>query len=377
MPRVTFVQIDRSDWEIALRGAIQAAAHRHLGAGSAIEFSTDWHGADLALYLGSVKAAADPAIDTMAREILRQGCRVVPIVGDLRNFRSETPPSLHPINGMSWTNVAVIAEEVVRHLGLTERDRRLFLSYLRREATPLAHQLYDELHRRRYSVFLDSFEVDHGDWVQDRIEQALHETSFVLLLYSPSVETSEWVEKEISFALSEGLGLVALAWPGAAERPPFRMAPSDRRVQLSKADITAGGTLRSAALARVCLEIEREHADQFRARRERLLQDIAEALGPQTVRVGSHSLRYVGVNTDALVRVSPRAPDARDVYLLDQDCPETVGGASKPLNRVLVGVKGGYAEGRTLTQWVCGALRHEIDWYEPQAICADPSLLEH
>ncbi len=205
---VALIRVDREDWANQLKDAIGLAAQRNTGDSRVIRFTDDEAGADLVLCLGSATLSQDAPARLRIAAAIGRGVRVVPIVSDLAEFKSEVPKELHPINGMAWGNVPAIAEEVLRHLGLTERDRRVFLSYLRRETTPLAYQLYDELHRRRFSVFLDSFEIEHGEWVQNRIEQALRHTSFVLLLYSPLVETSEWIEKEINFALAEELGLV-------------------------------------------------------------------------------------------------------------------------------------------------------------------------
>jgi len=374
MHTIAVIHTDREEWAEHLKDAIGTAAARNTGDAGAVRFVDQEAGADLILCLGSKALTTDSRAIARIKVALDRHIGILPIVSVLPQFRTEVPAELHAINGMAWADVPLIAEEVLRHLGLTESDRRIFLSYLRKEATPLAEQLYEELHQRRFSVFLDTFEIEHGDWVQSRIEQALQYTSFVLLLYSPSVETSEWIEKEINFALTEELGLVALALPGAEKRNPFKMTPGDRCIQLNTGDLQADGYLTPAALSQVCLEIEREHADQFRSRRERLMQDLTASLGKSVVRVGSQSIRYTGVASEVFVRLSARPPEPRDFYLLDKDCSITAG--NPPPKRAMVGVKGGYAENRILTEWMCGNLKHEIRWHEPQAICSDPALLE-
>ncbi len=153
------------------------------------------------------------------------------------------------------------------------------------------------------------------------------------------------------------------------------MTPSDRRLQLDLSDFEADGRLKPASLDCICAEIDREHADQFRSRRERLIHDLSEALGNSAVRVGAQSLRYKGKNCDVFIRLSPRPPEALDLYSLDEDCPIKEG-QPKPPNRVLVAVKGGYIENRNLIEWVCGHLKHQVRWREPQAVCSDPGLLE-
>jgi hypothetical protein len=375
MYSVGFIHIDRDAWKAELQNAIATAVYRHTGTSSWVGF-VEAEDADVVLCLGSPALHVNVAANYRIEKMLRRGLRVLPIVESLQTFLSQVPASLDVVNGMEWKDPATIADEVLRHLGLAESDRRVFLSYLRRETTALAHQFYDELHRRGFFVFLDSFEIEHGALVQARIEQALHETSFVLLLYSPSVESSGWVEKEINFALAHRLGLMALALPGAQSKMPFRMTPGDRRDLLSTDDFRPDGRLTDVALERACVAIEREHADQFRQRRDRLIEDVSEALGGGTVRVGMHSIRYEGSTYSALLRVNPRAPSARDLYLLDRDCASTTTIASKPLKRVLVAIKGGYREYMDLTQWACDELKHQVAWHEPQVLCADPAILE-
>ena len=379
MQSVALIGVDRDVWAKQLRDSIAAAAERNTGAPGAVTFTKSQPGADLVICLGSPALAADAAAKAEIISALARGVRVLPVVSELVQFKSEVPEELYAVNGLAWGSPNDIAEEVLGHLGLTERDRRVFLSYLRREATPLAYQLYEELHRRRFSVFLDSFEIEHGERVQDRIEQALQHASFVLLLYSPSVETSEWIEKEINLAMVQDLGLMALALPGASAKMPFKMTPEDRRLALSDRDpdrdLDEKGELTPSGLQRVCLEIEREHADQYRSRRERLMQDLRHALGPSAIRVGAQSLRYQGKTSSVFVRLSPRPPEVRDLFLLDADCP-LPNGEPKPPNRVLVGLKGGYVENRELTDWACGHLEHKVSWREPQEVCADPAVLE-
>jgi hypothetical protein len=224
MYTIALIHSGREDWAKQLKDAITAAAQRHLADPNAMQFTDVAKDAELVLCLGSKDLLNNAAADAQITDALVKGIRILPIVTDLDNFKDEIPQNLRAINGQPWNKgarIPNIAEEVLRHLGLTERDRRVFLSYLRKEATGVAFQLYDELHRRGFSVFLDIFEVEHGDLVQPRIEQALQHTSFVLLLYTPGVQSSEWVEKEINLALAQSLGLVALAFPNAGASLPF------------------------------------------------------------------------------------------------------------------------------------------------------------
>src|SRR5258708_34550770 len=145
-----FLHADRDEWKDLLQHEIGTATHRHTGTSSWVNFVEPSATADLIVCLGSLALAQDSSADALADTLLRAGVCILPIVSDLSKFSSEAPPALRMINGMTWSNPGAIAEEVLRHLGLTERDRRVFLCHLRWETTPPRSALYVDLHSTRF-----------------------------------------------------------------------------------------------------------------------------------------------------------------------------------------------------------------------------------
>ena len=83
---------------------------------------------------------------------------------------------------------------------------------------------------------------------------------------------------------------MALALPDSSATMPFKMTPQDRVLPIVARDLDANGELTEDKLREVCLEIEREHADQFCRRRERLMQDEQRAGsvgGPRRVAIAA------------------------------------------------------------------------------------------
>lgn len=365
---IRIIHVNQEVWEAEFREAVQRAAARHTGSPESIKFGEPEHGhPDLVIYLGSLEGAQDPSCANKLTDYLNHAVRVLPLLRDLSHYREYTPQPLHEINGVQWSTAGEIGELVLRQIGLTEADRRVFLSYRRRDSTPLAMQLYDELHRLCYSVFLDRFDLEAGSRVQPRIYEALQEMSFVLLLESSQVQSSKWVEEEIGYAMEYGLGLLALAAPDIPEPPPFIMIPEDKRERIRLRDFESDGRLKPEALGRVLLRIEREHADQLRARRERMISDIFEVLrdaGRPSRRLGPCSLIRSGPLRETIVRVCPRPPTPRDLFTLGEerrarmDVPEAW----------LVGTRGGYHEGKEVTEWLARSLARQVPWLDPSEV---------
>lgn len=364
--------------ETQLRIALEARIAEHTGGSESIAFNDPNVEPDLLVYLGSHQAKADPNVTGRIDTALAQKWRVLPLVDDLEDYHGLTPESLHSINGDRWTSAGQIAESVLRQLGVTERDRRVFLSYRRRESTPMALQLYEKLHQAGYLVFLDYFSVERGIRIQERIQQALDEMSFILLLESAGAAESKWVaEDEIGYALSQRLGLLSLAWP-ELNAPVFPMIPPDRREQLSRDDLEEDGRLTSKALERTTLRIEREHADQLRARREGMVKNVSELLaesGQNTIRLGPYSLlrrpsTRDGEHTgDVVIRVCPRPASYRDMYELGQDCLRRRAGKEVPgPGAWIVSLPGGYPENLDVARWIGGVQNPQVSFISPLEI---------
>lgn len=127
----------------------------------------------------------------------------------------------------------------------------LFISYRRDEATAIADQIFDEMNRRGFRVFLDRFSGTSGKLFPQEIAEELADRDVVLVLETPKIMKSRWTVWEIAFARVYKLGLLALQWPGA----PSLRGIIDRHQIVP----TATGDLAKPALDDVADFIERSH----------------------------------------------------------------------------------------------------------------------
>ena len=110
-----------------------------------------------------------------------------------------------------------LVELVLQKLGLSEQDRRLFISYKRSDATDLTTILYDELSRIKFRVFLDRYDIEGGDDLPAVIKGGIENTSFLLAIESSSAHESSWMEKEVQHALIIQVPVLILSLPGSKQ----------------------------------------------------------------------------------------------------------------------------------------------------------------
>jgi hypothetical protein len=231
--------------------------------------------------LGSGRAAKSRVIATALEDARANTFPTLPFVQPQDQVTAVLPASVARLNAVTWGE-GNISLEVLRTLGLVERDRRLFLSYRRTESSALATQLQRALSERFYDVFLDRFSVPPGDDFQSRIDIELSDKAFVLLIESPGAVGSEWVQHEVAFALSHQIAVLALSTPGVNTAEQFEVVDDAFRLNLTDADFDhpfdREATLVNGALAKVVMEVELRYAQQVRRRYVQLLGSTADFL---------------------------------------------------------------------------------------------------
>lgn len=210
------------------------------------------------------------------------GTSVLPVVPATAVFSSVVPwEPLNKRNAYIWTErVGDAAAAVVALAGVAPEDNRLFVSYIRKEADPLAVQVFHALAERGFDVFVDRFRVPPGVDFQQRLSDELAHKAMILVLESKSILRSPWVEHELSFAKKHALGHLALHLPGGARVPHI---DDGFREELEESDLIGtrrpgSRKLHPSALARVVRRIIDEHARAHTRRRTGLRTSLAAAL---------------------------------------------------------------------------------------------------
>jgi hypothetical protein len=102
----------------------------------------------------------------------------------------------------------------------------IFISYGRKDSTPFALRLRDDLEALGWRVWLDQSEIDGGDDWMSQIERAIEGCDLMLALISPHANESRWCKAEQLRALRKGKPLIPLLLFAHAE-PPLHLEASN------------------------------------------------------------------------------------------------------------------------------------------------------
>jgi len=287
----------------------------------------------VALFLGSAASKVDAGCEASCKGALDAGIPVFPLVDDNVNVTDLVPSCLHPFNALFWDKSGGpkgVVLHALRSLGLTEYQRRVFISYRRSDSMLMGEQLWSVLSQQGFQVFLDRFSLEPGARFQDKLFEALDEKSFVVLVESPDVQDSSWVEEEFNYARKRNMGLLVLTWPqtiamkrtlpGVYEKYRLHLPPDELTV-----DSCGQGRLSQEFLTVLAAEVEERHAAALLRRRRQLMGSIESELkrsGVSYVGIADWSLvarlsRGGRARVDCVISITPRAPDVPDLLALD------------------------------------------------------------
>ncbi len=226
----------------------------------------------VAVYLGGDSHTDE---EVVAR-LLEQAVPILPVVADLAAYCTLVPRSLSTINGalLDWEtpDFNSIVNVVLENLSLLRRTRRLFLSYLRKESTAVAHQLRVAFDDAGYDAFLDTSSVAKGDEFQSVLWHRLLDSDVAVVLDTPNFLSSYWTQQEIAQALAMSVGIVRVVWPGSGREKKAELA---LHVYLDEHDFH-GKKLKVAAIRRITRETEALRARCIAARHSNLVVEFCE-----------------------------------------------------------------------------------------------------
>ncbi|MCD5401355.1 toll/interleukin-1 receptor domain-containing protein [candidate division NPL-UPA2 bacterium] len=332
--QVYIIHEDRNQWASELKQAIRTDLSRHALNPDMLKFSSDLSGIvevscpTVAVYFGSSQAYNSQRCISYINTAINLGIVTIPVVEDENFFRQHVPQQLHPINAFIWCGAfpaEELARRILRELGLTEKERKVFISYRRTDGLGMADQLFDNLSRRKFTVFLDRFDVESGRDFQQEIKESLEEIVFLLVIESPDAYQSKWIrEDEVNYALKHHMAILIVTWPSIQN--PIPNTEGLPRIYLNNNDLITVGNyqkLSDQALDRIVNELEYWHADGLLRRRRYLLESIkneAFQYYSTCLNIGNWTLLLKnGLNQkeDTLLGITPRLPNADDLYRLD------------------------------------------------------------
>lgn len=235
---------------------------------------------NLAVFIAGDRDVSDGA-KSLVKLCEERNISILPVLTSDRDVRQVLPNNLAELNASSWNDEYErkrLLRTILIQLSLMEYDRRVFISYRRKDASRMAVQLYDNLHRNGFDVFLDRYDIDRGVNIQRRIHEAIDDKGFLLVLESPTAHESSWIDEEVSHALSlRDMAVLAVSWPNLDEE--ISSLPPKLRFDLKKSDITGSKgdrRLTEPALESLVDEVFKKHNEAVTKRRRRLMDSIVD-----------------------------------------------------------------------------------------------------
>jgi hypothetical protein len=211
---------------------------------------------------------------------------------------------------------------------------RLFISYRQLEAAELSEQLFEELGKIGFDVYVDRFRGIPGANFQRRILEEIAHKSMVLFLETGTTASAPWTRYEAAVAKSLRVGLLALQLPGGNS---IRDIDNGRRVRLRASDFKPGTqTLKTGPLHAVLERIKTDHTLNETRRRQLMRDNMRRALA----RVGAHQQSVVA---SGAIHVVPNRKSSKE-YLVSlptrpaelADFYDAANNGTKPVVRAII-----------------------------------------
>lgn len=261
-------------------------------------------------------ARIDAKDEAQIERFIDQRVPLVPVASDQDSFTTEFPGALGALNGVPMTQgSAVLAASLLEASSLIPRQRRVFLSYRRKESTEAALQLYTELCARQYDVFLDTHGILPGEHFQEVLWQRLCDSDVLVYLDTSGYFEGRWTELEFHRASLRKLAMLRVGWP-RVEAANIHLISGE--VQLEESDLDKNKHIQADAMAKILDKIELYRSKSVSIRYRDLVGKLTSsvvAAGGSVLGASSRKGLVVSVKDEEIV-VYPelRVPTSESFY---------------------------------------------------------------
>lgn len=234
---------------------------------------------------------------------------ILPIVSDLSQFTEQIPADLHSVNGFelgSRNDIEGLVSSILEGLSLLRLSRRLFISYKRDESSTVAIQLFEQLEKNGFDVFLDTHSIRPGESFQEELWHRMADTDVMVLLNTPGFLKSNWTTQELAKANAMSIGILQLIWPThKLEREAELSIP----LQLRNSDFgnssfkKATGYLKSETITKIINQAESLRARSLASRQDNIITEFMASAKRVGKKATFHSERFITVKKDNVEEV--------------------------------------------------------------------------
>lgn len=234
-------------------------------------------------------------------KLISDACFILPIVSDIQNFNNLIPKELSSINGFelkSENEIESLVSRILEGLSLLRESRRLFISYRRKESAAAAIQLYEELDKSGFDVFLDTHSIKSGEQFQDMLWHRLVDTDVLILLHTIDFLDSIWTKAEIDTANSMSIGMIQLVWPGVFVKPDKGFLTIENLTEGDfENNIFANKESRftESTLKRITIAAESLRARNLASRQDNLIEEFIDSANSNSLDVTLQPEKFISL----------------------------------------------------------------------------------
>lgn len=243
-------------------------------------FKTEYKGnaPTFCLYFGS-DSGVFKNIDLL-EILIKDANLILPIASDITKFKFQIPKELENVNGfeLATTNdIEKLVSCILEGLSLLRLSRRLFISYKRDESSTVAIQLFEQLEKNGFDVFLDTHSIRPGEPFQEELWHRMADTDVVVLLNTPGFLNSNWTTQELAKANSMSIGILQVIWPShKLERDaelsiPLQLSDSDFGNKILKKPTSY---LNPNTISKIISQVESLRARSLASRQDNIITEF-------------------------------------------------------------------------------------------------------
>lgn len=230
------------------------------------------------LYFGS-NSSAFKNLDLL-KILIKDANLILPIASDLAKFSSQIPKELENVNGFELAtsnDIEKLVSCILEGLSLLRLSRRLFISYKRDESSTVAIQLFEQLEKNGFDVFLDTHSIRPGEPFQEELWHRMADTDVVVLLNTPGFLNSNWTTQELAKANSMSIGILQVIWPAhKLERDaelsiPLQLSDSDFGNKIFKKPTSY---LNPVTISNIISQVESLRARSLASRQDNIITEF-------------------------------------------------------------------------------------------------------
>ncbi|MGP5521635.1 TIR domain-containing protein [Psychrobacter namhaensis] len=235
------------------------------------------------IYLGAKTDDNNFTDSDFLTQVTKDASLLLPVVqGTLDNFGDCIPEILNNYNGINLSEedrnqkIEQIVNNILEGFSLLKKNRKIFISYKRNESTNVAIQLYENLEKHGFDVFLDTHSIRKSEPFQDELWHQMADSEIVIILNTSDFLGSYWTQQELATASQLLLGIVIISWPENSD-VIAKHAQISYPLKVQNSDFENSyihSTLKEKPLSKIIESVESIRARTLASRRDNLISNF-------------------------------------------------------------------------------------------------------